>query len=359
MFEEQLSWLGKKYQFHRLKRSYQRKISQFTRGLDEKGVKVLTPEQQQEARSYWKKFGHDIDLSWHRCYSNGPAGFDPRIIPEYIYYAVTERKLNRKKFAGAYMDKNIYDKIFPRSYLPTSYIKMERGNLFNGEMETIVEKEADRILRDIGEDIVVKRTIGSYGGKDILFLDKDLRSSEGGKFNSIKSVVERLGNDFIIQEKVQQHHDIGRFHPSSLNTIRMMTLRFDGKIEELSTVLRFGMNNSLVDNISQGGFALGVSPDGRMASVGNWDMVNDMKEHPLTKEVFEGSKVPGYDKIRKMAFELHGILTQFDILSWDLTVNKEGTPVFIEVNIMGQGLHHHQYYNGPLFGDLTDRILKL
>ena len=40
-------------------------------------------------------------------------------------------------------------------------------------------------------------------------------------------------------------------------------------------------------------------------------------------------------------------------------VNEKGIPVFIEVNIMGQGLHHHQYYNGPLFGDLTDKIMKL
>jgi len=359
LFEEQLSWLGKKYQFLRLKRSYQKKISQFTKGLDEKGIKVLTPEQEKEAKTYWKKFGYDIDLSWHRCYSNGPAGFDPRIIPEYIYYAKTERKLNRKDFAGAYMDKNIYDKIFPRSYLPRSFIKMERGNLFNGDMEKISEKEANKILRSIDESTVVKKTIGSYGGKDIYFLGKDLISSDGRKMNTSKKIVDRLGNDFIIQEKVRQHQDIGKFHPSSLNTIRMMTLRFDGEIDELSTVLRFGVDNSLLDNISQGGFALGVSPDGKMASVGNWDMVNDMNEHPSTKEVFEGSRVPNYQKVREMAFELHDILSHYDILSWDLTVNEKGSPVFIEVNIMGQGLHHHQYYNGPLFGDLTDRIMEL
>ena len=177
--------------------------------------------------------------------------------------------------------------------------------------------------------------------------------------DDLKKITKRMGTDYIIQEKVEQHHDIGRFHPSSLNTIRMMTLRFDSRISEISSILRLGVENSLIDNISQGGFAVGISSDGRLSDIGNRNMMDDMTEHPQTGEVFKGSSIPSFEKVKEMAFQLHSILTHFNIISWDLTVNPKGDPVFIEANLMGQGLHHHQFYNGPLFGDLTERILTL
>lgn len=354
-----LSDLGRRYQYLRLKRNYIKKIRKYTDEMDRRGIKVLTNEQKVEAKRFWKQFGYGLDLHWHRCYSNGPAGFDRRIVPEYIYYAVIERRLNRRDFSRAYMDKNIYDKIFPKKYLPRTYLKIENGVIFNGGLETIDTKEANRIFSSINDEVVVKKTIGSYGGKDILFLDEECRLPDGRKADSIEKVREILGNDLIIQEKVRQHDDIGRFHPSSVNTIRMITLRWDNRVREISTILRVGMDGSLLDNISQGGFAVGIDKEGNLSDVGNINMIDDFQEHPQTKEAFMGSKIPNYHLVKDMARELHGILTQFNIISWDFSVNTKKEPVFIEANIMGQGLHHHQYYNGPLFGELTEDILRL
>lgn len=46
------------------------------------------------------------------------------------------------------------------------------------------------------------------------------------------------------------------------------------------------------------------------------------------------------------------------LTSWDLSVDVEGNPVLIEVNLAYGGLFFHQITNGPVFGDLTEDIIN-
>ena len=48
----------------------------------------------------------------------------------------------------------------------------------------------------------------------------------------------------------------------------------------------------------------------------------------------------------------------FDLISWDIALNNVGEFVFIEVNLGGQEINFHQANNGPLFGKMTENIVK-
>ena len=57
---------------------------------------------------------------------------------------------------------------------------------------------------------------------------------------------------YLIQEVVRQHDDMKALHPSSLNTLRLVTVKSlkDGVVHLLPSILRIGTGDSIVDNTS-------------------------------------------------------------------------------------------------------------
>ena len=51
-------------------------------------------------------------------------------------------------------------------------------------------------------------------------------------------------------------------------------------------------------------------------------------------------------------------LFYFDMVSWDVAINKNNKPKIIEINLSGQEINFHQFSNGPLFGDYTEQIIS-
>ena len=73
--------------------------------------------------------------------------------------------------------------------------------------------------------------------------------------------------------------------------------------------------------------------------------------------VFEGFRVPGYAGILETVRSLAPTVGHFRLVSWDMAVDADGDIVLIEANMRKGGIAIHQFNNGPLFGDLTDRVL--
>ena len=70
---------------------------------------------------------------------------------------------------------------------------------------------------------------------------------------------------------------------------------------------------------------------------------------------FKDVTVPAYDKVIRVVKEEASRLPQLGIIGWDFGVDKDGEPVFIELNIFpGQ----NQRSGGPTFGDLTEEVLQ-
>jgi hypothetical protein len=53
--------------------------------------------------------------------------------------------------------------------------------------------------------------------------------------------------------------------------------------------------------------------------------------------------------------EQHLYMPWFDLIGWDIAINKEGNPVVIEFNITPD---LSQSANGPAFGEYTETIIK-
>lgn len=148
-------------------------------------------------------------------------------------------------------------------------------------------------------------------------------------------------------------------NPTSLNTIRVISLFFKGKIHILSSVLRIGTSGSRVDNASAGGIVVGIDNKGCLKEYAYGSKKRVVyKNHPDSGIIFKGYEVPKFEDIIKIIERESINYPHFRLISWDFAINENGDVIFIEFNLKNGQLDIHQLTNGPLFGDLTDEVLE-
>lgn len=98
--------------------------------------------------------------------------------------------------------------------------------------------------------------------------------------------------------------------------------------------LRFGVGGSIVDNAGQGGFFVGVNPDGTLMQEGYFEpgkrknlIVQGV--HPDTGAQFAGLKLPFWEEIVEKARRFHKFFYGVPSIGWDIAITDDG-PSFTE-----------------------------
>lgn len=310
-----------------------------------------TKEQKQELKTLWGK--HKPNLKYVSLYNYKQDKFDARYIPDDIYYTKIDPYFNDGISCSSLDDKNFYNLYFPDIKQPKT-IARKNGNIYLDERYDIIDIETVVRLCITQQRVVIKKSTLSDGGKNIVFWSV----SDGEE--KLRSALSAVDN-FVVQEIVAQHNSIGKIHPSSLNSIRILTLTLENEVKVLSTIVRMGANGSNVDNGHSGGIFCGVDNDGRFKNVAYTYMDGQRFDdvHPTTHIKFTDCRIPNYPKCLELVKKLAPRLCRVSRLtSWDLTVDENENPVLIEVNLAYGGLFFHQIANGPVFGELTNRVLK-
>jgi hypothetical protein len=199
-------------------------------------------------------------------------------------------------------------------------------------------------------------------------VSKDARLSSGGHgvrfFDFSQCSIEDLkhylnGSSSVnIQEVISQHETLNKIHDKSINTLRIMSLFYNGKVTILSSVLRMGRDGSRVDNASSGGIVCGINTDGTLKEFAFDTTGRRWAQHPQGT-VFKGTFIEGYDKCCEIIKRIAGrFYTATRLISWDFAVGEDGEPILIEVNLTYGEVDFHQMCNGPIFGDLTEEIIS-
>ena len=143
-----------------------------------------------------------------------------------------------------------------------------------------------------------------------------------------------------------------------------MSVLFEDGVYILSAVLRMGFGNSKVDNATAkdnagyDGMSCGIDENGCLKKYAyGYTTGNRCEKHP-DGLVFEGFKIPSFDKAVELVKSAHPLIGHFRLVSWDIAIDKDGDPVLIEANMRKGGINFHQFNNGPLFGDLTEKVLN-
>lgn len=318
--------------------------------------KKLSGENRTIAQNYW---GGEIykllNSRYINSYNTYNHSFDPRYLPDDFYYSKIDTYYNSAVACESLDDKNLYDLYFRDINQPQTYLRRCNGLYMDKEYNLISSTKISTYLETLQVDsLIIKTTRLSEGGRNIIFWNKN----DG--VERLVDIMNKHNGDLIAQEIIHQHEQLSRLHPSSINTIRILSLTTDTGSKVLSTIVRMGANGSRVDNSHAGGCFCGVEDSGKLKTYGyNWFTGERYTEHPTTKVKFTQSVVPNFRKCKELVVRLAPRLASFSKLtSWDLSVTKDGEPILIEVNMCYGGIFFHQIANGPVFGVLTKQIVK-
>ena len=297
---------------------------------------------------YWHRFGIRPEKFWFDLYCDGMNAYDPRFIPDSIWFCRIIPKYNNKKKALAYSDKGMYHRLLQNVKQPETIVKKIAGYYYNGDKENIISLEEAINLCEREDHLIIKPSSGEKGG-GIMFYDR-----ESSDLMDLRTVLQRR-KGFVVQKIIKQHPDLERLNSSSINTVRVISFHYKDAVYILSAILRIGGINARIDNVSTGGCACSIKPDGWLRD----KAVN--RQSQWTDETSSGLKfsdicVPNYEGIIETVKRLHCQLPYLNILGWDFAVGEDGTPVFIEFNTNpGQNQIGGKE---PTFGVLTDEVLE-
>ena len=197
---------------------------------------------------------------------------------------------------------------------------------------------------EMGRDIVMAKSAGT---------DDMIVSSKG----SVPLAEYVLQEKAIVQEFLVQDPRMAEFSPSSVNTLRLVTmLTPQTQVIIVYSVFRSGVGKAIVDNFSAGGVLVDVDCDRGVLRKYAYDKnSNRYASHPTSGIAFEGHPVPAWHRVRAFAEDFQRSFPFYRMIGLDIALDWEGDPVIIEAN--GQpDLGGYEQAVGPLLKN--EEVLK-
>ena len=318
--------------------------------------KPLTRQQKEEIDQLWQSVSgskrRPFCPDWYEVYNVTEP--DPSLtkyyIPNDFYYSYVDAFFTDREQCIVLDNKEYYELLFPEIRHPKTVLRRCGSVITDRDYQMIDGSRAVELCKEAGE-VIVKPSRQCWGGAFIDFWNQEQGEDALRKILNSKSY-------YVVQEILGQHPVISALHPQSINTIRVLTFIFEGKVHILSAVLRMGAGGSRFDNASAGGLFCGITAEGVLK-----DKAYDKSRHCYDRHpqgaAFAGIKVPSFDLIcQQVKMLAPRLATATRMVSWDYCVERDGTPVLVEANLTLGGVNVHQVANGPVFGDMTERVLR-
>lgn len=157
----------------------------------------------------------------------------------------------------------------------------------------------------------------------------------------------------VIELGIDQHPELSRLNPSSVNTLRMWVIDDAGVRRVVGAFLRVGRAGSEVDNTSQGGLACPVDLNtGCIREALDLTLRrNPHVLHPDTAVALGGILIPHWRECVELAENALRVLPRAHFAGLDIAISKSG-PVVVEYNVEPdqRGAAHMDLPHGQLFG---------
>ena len=159
----------------------------------------------------------------------------------------------------------------------------------------------------------------------------------------------------LAEEPIRQSAALARFHPASVNTVRVVTFRDKNDGVSYDCFLKTGRGGSFVDNGAAGGVLAGIDPlTGYVVTDGVDESGRRWTSHPDTGVPFRGALLPEWEALLALCRRLSAVLPAVRLTGWDLAHTENGW-LLVEANgqteligpqaVFGRGLRHRWMNN--------------
>lgn len=135
---------------------------------------------------------------------------------------------------------------------------------------------------------------------------------------------------FIAEEMIVQSATLAKFHPQSVNTLRLNTIKCKDSIVIWQCILRYGRGENRVDNAHFGGCFSVIDQSGFAVAAGDVKR-HQFTVHPDTGVPLTGFKVPDWEQACSMVRNLAKQVGGLRFIGWDLAHTDNGW-IMVEAN---------------------------
>lgn len=251
---------------------------------------------------------------------------------------------NRKDCIKYFRDKSEFNKRFA-AYLHRDSIDLNETSL-----------EAFKSFFEKHGDVFIKEVLG-FRGSSVKMYSKDDCDLES-LYNSLKA--DKNGH-YLAEGRLIEHNELAEFHPSSVNTLRFVTVYDDKRdlVHFMSCRIRIGNKGNHVDNFHYAGIGANIDVEtGIVCSVGYDSTDAEYLIHPMTGKQIIGFKIPQWEECKKFVEECVRIVPEVRYVGWDVVILSDGTFALIEANDNADHDFQQLHYRG-MWKDYRDILQNL
>lgn len=140
-------------------------------------------------------------------------------------------------------------------------------------------------------------------------------------------------NNILLEECVSNESKLLNYHPQSLNTVRIVTVKGKHQISILGAFVRFGTGNNCVDNGGTDGILALINHESGMVITDAFDKHgNSFSVHPDSHIPFKGLLIPMWNKMISVCKSAQELIPEAKVIGWDVVVTNNHEIEIIEGN---------------------------
>ena len=319
----------------------------------------LSSEQKEQILSVWGKYGK-FNYEWFSYFQETYGEFDPYFVPTCIWDLKVCDCLNQNKAfkKSIFGDKNYFDVLLSDVKTLPILVRNINGQFLDKDFRPL-EKSRVLELCCSEPDVVIKPSLASARARNIGVFSNE---NEADFLKNVSEHMEKLKKDYVIQPYFRQHERMAALNTDSVNTIRVYSLMLNNQVHVLRTVVRIGTKGIRVDNLAAShGVICNINSNGCFDGFASDYAGNKCTVLP-SGVVLKDYAIPSYDAVVEMVKFAHFRLSHCRLLGWDISVDREGNPVVVEVNIhypcsiLGQVVSGPMLGKGELFKEVMDFV---
>ncbi len=224
------------------------------------------------------------------------------------------KKLNNSDYYHLFNNKNEFYELFSE-YIGRDWLDFSKAD----------ENEFISFMQ--GREAVICKPLDACCGVGIEKLYVKDFSSLSDMYNYLRD-----RNAGLVEEVVIQHPAMSKINDSSVNTIRVYTVLYEGVSNVAYACIRMGNSDRPVDNINAGGMYSPVDlQTGKISCVAYDKNRNVYTEHPRSGCPLVGYQIPFWDEAMELCRKAAYKVPQMGYVGWDVAITENG-PLFIEAN---------------------------
>lgn len=213
-------------------------------------------------------------------------------------------KLNDRSFHHLYINKDEfnekYSEFIARDWIRLSQSREQIYSFFKRHRDVIIKPKDG----DSGKGIVVVRDSSKLTVSEI---DHLICGNESG----------------IAEELLYNHPKLNELNESSLNTMRIVTVRNGEKADILFAGIRFGAKGSEIDNISMGGHIAPIDTvSGEICGHSHTKKTVTADNQEDSDHV--GFQIPMWDELNEYLQKLTSVVPEMRYMAWDIAITERG-----------------------------------